>query len=266
MIHKIKLISIFIQTSIQSEWQYRLKSVVWVINGSVTPILLMSIWLVVSQASKLSLSSSQIITYYLLSIIMGRITQVWSLEDVGRDIRMGEFSFKMVKPYSYLLEEMGKSIGHKIIRLATLVPVMGFLFLILRSHIQIELSLSGVLFAVFAIILGFLLNFIWENFLATLVFYLHEHDSLQYLNFALYDFLSGRLIPLALLPLFVHQIVMFTPYRYFISFPIEIIQGQIPLSGILQGFLILTTFLIFISLFQQILLKNGIKKYSSFGH
>lgn len=261
----IRLTAITTKAMIQAESQYRIGALTWVINGVITPLLMMSVWLVVGSKSSLVLTQTQIVTYYLLVLVVYRVTQVWSISDVGKVIRDGTFSFRLVKPLDYLISEFGKIFGLKFYRLVVVVPLFLVLANLLSKNFNLSFTpLSGALFLA-SLFLGFVLRLLMENTLAIMVIWVGEYESLDYLHELISSFLSGSLLPLALAPVFVQGIFKVSPFRFYVSFPIEIALGQIKTVEVWQEFgLGLFYVLLFLVIYKS-LVKIGIKKFSGYG-
>lgn len=265
LLKKTSLVILFTQQTIQEHLQYRLGLFTWAINGAISPFLLMGVWLVVGSHSSLSMSRNDIVLYYLFAIIVDRFTQVWTIEQVGRDITKGLFSFKFLKPYSYLLEDLGSDLGRKIIRLATLIPIMAVISCVLVLIFHVKFDLFSPILVMFSLVLGFAIRFYLANLLALFVFWLEEYYSIMTLHDLIMDAFSGFLLPLALLPIFVRDFLRFTPFRYYISFPIELALNQINTSQIVVGFATGILMLAGLYLLYNLVFRNSVKRFTAYG-
>lgn len=212
------------------------------------------------------MNSSQIVTYYLLTIIVSRITGSWSLYKIGALVRSGDFSNTLIKPFSYLIEILSHTLGVKLLRLISLAPVIAILAFVLKDSLVLTVSLTTGLLLALSLIMGFLIKFFWSNLLGLLTFWLGEYHSVDNLDSLLGQTLSGELIPLALAPLLLQSLISYTPYRFIISFPIELALGQITTPRIIEGFLIGGLYLSLLFLLNKIIYRAGLRKYGAYGH
>lgn len=261
----MRLVFHFAQLLWQSEAQNRLGAVSWVVNGMVTPLLTMGVWLVIGSQSRLAMSSPQLVTYYTLMMLVGRITQVWSIETIGDRIRDGRFSFRLLKPYSYTTEEWGFTFGLKAMRLAVIIPALVILTSLFRLPISLHLTPTSLLLVLVALAFGLAIRFYLENLVAMFVFWTEDSYSLNMLHSLAREALSGELIPLVLAPAFFVPFMTYSPFRYSISFPIELALGQLTAGGISTGFLIGGLFLFVLVLSHRFFYQQGLKKYGAFG-
>ena len=266
IIRNLRLVWLFTTTNWQTHSQNRIGAISWIINGAITPMLMMSIWLVVGNRQQLSMNSSQIVTYYLLTIIVSRITGSWSLYKIGGLVRSGDFSNTLIKPFSYLIEILSHTLGVKLLRLISLAPVIAMLAFVLKDSLILNVSLTTGLLLALSLIMGFLIKFFWSNLLGLLTFWLGEYQSVDNLDSLLSQTLSGELIPLALAPPLLQFLISYTPYRFIISFPIELALGQTTTHRIIEGFLIGGLYLSLLFLLNKIIYRAGLRKYGAYGH
>ena len=83
---------VYIQGTWQANLNYPLGILIWIFNGFITPLILMGVWLTIRRQQPLALNEAQIVTYYFLSILTQRLTQSWTGETLGIQIKDGELS------------------------------------------------------------------------------------------------------------------------------------------------------------------------------
>ena len=264
--HKqIRLFTTFLKADLQSYLEYRLGSLIWIVNGAIGPILALFIWLVISSQTNLALSSSQLVTYFFLSILVTRLTQVWTLEQMGDLIKSGEISNMFLKPYHYVIENLSEQIGQKASRLMALIPVLLLLGLILKSNLNFQYPLWRIALFLVSLVLGFTVIFILEHTLALLAFWIDEIHGIARIHSTLGGLFSGTAIPLVFMPGALKSIMKIYPARFTASFPLEILVTNQNSAEILWGFIIcLSEIGIFYILYRKIF-KLAVRKYSAVG-
>lgn len=246
--------------------QYRFGAVVWIVNGAIGPLILMYVWLLVSQNHSLALTNSQIISYYLLSIVVVRLTQSWSMEDLGQKIKDGLISIHLIKPISYQIHQVSKDFSLKVIRLITLIPfILVFTWIFMDSLQAIDTSPDAIALFTIAALLGYWINYYLQNAVGLLAFWLQDTYGANHLFFTTSSLFSGQTVPFALMPLGLQLIFVYLPFRYILSFPIEILTGQLTPEAIAAGFLWGAFWLCIVILLSRAMYKLGIKNYTSLG-
>ena len=76
---------------------------------------------------------------------------------------------------------------------------------------------------------------------------------------------NGSLIPLVFMPELLKRLMIFLPFRYIVSFPIELLMNSLDNLQILQGFLVLGIWMILIKLLLSFTYSKGVSKYSAVG-
>jgi ABC-2 type transport system permease protein len=77
--------------------------------------------------------------------------------------------------------------------------------------------------------------------------------------------LSGEFIPLVILPFLAEYILKILPFRYTLSFPIEILIGRLTNYDIYTGFAIGMIWLVALYFIYKILYSISIRKYAAEG-
>lgn len=262
---QIKLVFPLAKIVWQSHLVYRWSQLVWIINGFITPLLLMSVWLTIRKHNNLVLNDNQIITYYLLTAVIFRITQSWTGEDLGFKIKDGDLSSFLVKPLSFWAPALGKDLGLKGIRLLSLLPFIIISFLIYQHQISITHNyfylLSFVVFSAF----GYLINFIMQNIIGLSAFWLEHIDGANTMYNLISSILSGVLIPLSLMPDYLFKFAEYSPFRFLISYPIQILMEDLQASDIKIGIFIGLLWITILLYLQELIYAKGLKKYTAVG-
>src|SRR5215217_2162134 len=79
--------------------EYRGVILIWILSG-ILPLVMLMVWLTISAAGPVAgYDSTAFISYYLMVILVRRMTGVWIIWDMDREIRLGELSFYLLKPF-----------------------------------------------------------------------------------------------------------------------------------------------------------------------
>ncbi len=261
----LRILVVLIKANWQSYLQYRLHSLLWVINGSIGPFLAMAIWILISTSRDVGLNSTQIGTYFFMSLLVSRLTQVWTLDKVGHWIKDGHISNVLVKPHSYVLENLAEQFGQKSSRLSMIFIFMLAAWPLLSRHVSLSFDAGRLWLSVLAVILGFILLFSFEHVLALLAFWTDEITGVARVHDTLQGLFSGYLVPIAFMPAVLKSIMTYYPARFVLSFPLEILIIEIPYPEIIKGFLICVSWIVGLVITYRLVFKIAVKKYSSVG-
>lgn len=258
----ILLVKYFIQATLT----FPVSLLIWILISFIEPVLMISIWhAMLNSGTRVLLSYSQFVTYYLLSALYYRIVQVWSLENVSREIYRGKFSNWLLRPLFYLQIDLAHNVGLKFTRLITIIPIFFLAVFFYRDDFILSLALDDLLVISLSLILGFVLYFIMENAFALFAFWFEKMNNFSEVYYIVNNFLSGGVLPLAILPSAITSIVIYFPFRYLLSFPLEISLHILTKEQVMLGLTIELVWIIFFAVVYFWFLPKGLKRYVDVG-
>jgi len=83
--------------------------------------------------------------------------------------------------------------------------------------------------------------------------------------FFTYSLASGYLVPLDLFPPVVRDILWFLPFRYTMSFPVELLMGRLKVAEILPGIVIQWAWVGALYALNRWVWHRGLRRYSAVG-
>lgn len=261
-----KILNREVSMYLSKEFSYRGQILVWVIADFVKIVGLCFVWIAASKATN-DISQSYVISYYLLLLLVSKLTTDFTPEYGLRNIVSGVFSNYLLKPFSYLTEYLGINLASNALRFFIFLPA--FLFGIILAW-KFDLLIFGfypyhVFLALVAIVLGFLINFLLGNILTLVSFKIKETDGIRIFYYNVAAFLSGEYVPFIFLPFLLQFGLQLLPFRYTLSFPVEILTGRLGAYDLRLGFLIAGIWLVVLWFVYKLTFKLSIKKYEAEG-
>jgi ABC-2 type transport system permease protein len=119
--------------------------------------------------------------------------------------------------------------------------------------------------AVPALMLAFLLRFFVEWSLALAAFWTTRVGALNQTYFVLMLFLSGRMAPLELFPSLIQTVAAILPFRWMVSFPLELLLGRLTFSQALTGLGAQLVWVVITFFLMRIIWRSGVRLYSAVG-
>ncbi|RPI57634.1 MAG: hypothetical protein EHM56_03365, partial [Chloroflexi bacterium] len=116
-----------------------------------------------------------------------------------------------------------------------------------------------------ALVLAWALRFLWGYWLALLSFWASRADALLSLQESLVFLLGGQVAPIVLLPGGMQQLAAALPFRYMLSFPVEILAGQVQGSEIWTGLAMQGAWLLLALGLCLGLWRAGLRRYGAVG-
>lgn len=230
----------------------------------VPPLIYLFVWSTVAGESAVGgMTRDQFVIYYLVLISVNQLTYSqanWTVSDL---IRMGSFNRLLLYPMSPVYNTLATEIAGKVVMMSFVVPVTLGLGLLLRP--EVSLTLTGVVAFIPALMLAWLLRFLWGYWLALLAFWLTRTDALLALQDALIFILAGQVAPVTVLPGAVQTLALALPFRYMIGFPVEVLMGQLTPGELLLGFSIQAAWLLVAYTLFTVVWRRGVRHYEAVG-
>lgn len=244
--------------------EYRGQMIIWILS-SVLPLVMMMVWLSVSatQGDIAGYSATGFISYYLAVTLFRRLTGAWIIWDMDHDIRQGTLSPKLLKPLNPIHHLLTIVIANKPIQVFFVLPPVALASVLLGA--QYDLSLPSLLLTVLAAAGGLLIEFFVQAVIGTLAFWITQAVAVAEVWFWLRAFFSGWIIPVDVFPAFIRGPLLVLPFRYCLSFPIEIILGRLSPDQIALGFAIEYVRVFGLIAVFQFMWRRGLKLYGAVG-
>ena len=233
--------------------------------GWMAPILIyLFVWITAVGAGHIKgFDRLELINYYLCLLVINQLTYPVSNWTVGDVIRNGIFSSWLLRPVHPIFEAIASDIAVKMVCMPFCIVIVVLLVIIL--HPVLILSWSSALLFLPALILSQCLRFLQAYVLALLALWQTRSDALQQINTSLIFFLSGQVAPIALLPDILQKVAFVLPYRYMLSFPIEVLLGRLSFNDLVIGFMYQIGWLLIFVILHQFMWKRGIRHYTAVG-
>lgn len=191
------------------------------------------------------------LSYYIISSFLSQIEMSDSVSvEIGERIRSGTFSKHMVVPVNtqgyFIAQTLGTMAFYLIFILgATMIWVVGFgVQFVLTRHIAVVLG------AVLMVVLGLLFMIQLNYFLGMLAFRFQDISMFLMIKGNIVAFITGTLVPLALLPQGLISVMRFFPFYYVTYLPSMLFIGKNE-SEALTGIIALLVWLLAITLLNK---------------
>jgi ABC-2 type transport system permease protein len=263
------IIELYIQqfkTTLATMFVYRASLLIWMIGQVLEPLVYLIVWSIVSTVSGGSVggyTAADFAAYFILLMLVNQVTYTWIMYEFEYRIREGVLSFALLKPVHPIHSDIADNISSKLIT----TPFMILVALGLAAIFHPSLAPAPWAIACFflALLLAFAIRFLLEWTLALSAFWTTRVGAVNQIYFVLMLFLSGQFAPLTLFPLPVQIVSYILPFRWLISYPIDLISGRLTPSQALIGLGAQVAWLAVSYLLFRIVWRAGVKIYSAVG-
>jgi ABC-2 type transport system permease protein len=229
-----------------------------------SPLIYLLVWSTAAGGGMVGgMNRGAFVAYYLALILVNQLTYSTSNWTVGDLIRMGLLNPTLLRPMSPLYDALASEIAGKVVFTVFTVPAVALLALVLRP--ELHTTPQHALAAAVALGLAWLLRFFWGLWLALLAFWATRADALLALQDSLIFLLAGQVAPLALLPGALQTVARILPFRYMLSFPVEVLTGQVPGQALPAAFALQAGWLAVALGLTVFVWRSGLRRYTAVG-
>lgn len=260
-----KYLSLF-KVTVDQYFVYRLNFVLWRFRAVLNLIMIYFLWtaLYTNRNSLFGYSQQEMLTYVLLVSIFSDFVFSSRIHELGAEILTGDIINKLLKPISFLKYLITKEIADKAINISFAVVEISLLILLLKPSIILPEQTLTIIVMLIHLFIGLVLSFFLSFSIAMIAFWTAEIWAPRFIYFILVFALAGNYFPLDILPNTFYNLLILTPFPYFVFIPAQIyikgLENYNPL--LLLGGII---WIIIAYLFSTWLWKKGIKEYSFYG-
>jgi len=179
-------------------------------------------------------------------------------------IRQGQLSGMLVRPVHPIHYDLAYFAGWKFVVILLWLPIAAVLALIFRPTFDISpLEIGVFLIAIWG---AYLIRSMLLWALGMVTFWTTRVSALYEIYFTAELLLSGRLLPLALLPAWAVTVADVLPFKYTFGYPIEVIAGDLSTRELFVGLGMQALWVALGALLVAVVWRFGVRRYSAVGN
>ncbi len=206
-------------------------------------------------------TKTTMLLYFLGALVLSNIVTSSIGFDVGQRIKDGALSMYLVRPLSFPQFVFLENFVWRSFRTIIFVPILILLMIVFWQEISSTSLNLGWQFWL-AVLLAHLLSFAISFCIGCAAFFLEDISSISSISWMMSFLFSGQMAPISLLPGFFRTLTEVLPFRYIMSFPLEImLSGSANMGQYLIGLAWLVAFLGL----GALMYNKGLRRYSAVG-
>jgi ABC-2 type transport system permease protein len=249
-----------------SMFAYRGAIAIWTLGLIFYPIVTLVVWTTVAKSqggTAGGFTAGEYAAYFVVLMLVNHLTFIWQSWEQEWRIRTGWYSPILLRPVHPIHQDVTVNLTFKLLGLVAVIPSAIALSIVFDA--KYEWTVLDIAAFIPSLIMAMTLRFVFEWTMGLLAFWVTKTSAMLHLYGALSLFLAGQIAPLALFPDSVRVIASILPFRWMLSFPVEVLLGQRTgqemLAGI--GMQLLWIALSFLSL--RLLWSRAVARYSAVG-
>jgi ABC-2 type transport system permease protein len=221
--------------AISTQFQYRVSNLFFMVGLIAEPIIYLVVWSTIARQQGGAVggyTAGQFAAYYIVWTLV-RNMNVWSVGAWEGRIRTGELSGALLRPIHPMHWDLGYFAGWKVVSIALWIPIA----VVLSALFQPDLDPRPIDIAAFAVAIwgAYLVRAMTYGLLGLTSFWTTRVGPIVQVVMTLELLLSGRLVPLTLMPDWAQSLANTLPFKWTFGFPIEALVGRLPESELLGG-------------------------------
>lgn len=247
---------------------YRLNFALWRVRSVLQLLVIYFIWWTVFQTNEkiFGYTESSILTYVLVTAVIRAMITSSRVMDVSSHINEGSIVNFLVRPLNFVAFYFTRDLSDKLLNIFFVIFEVTLLIMLLKPQFILQKDISTLGLFILATLLGLILFFCLSFILGLLAFWLENAWGPYFLLFVLFEGLGGTLFPIDVLPKEIAQVLLLTPFPYFVYFPAKLYLGSLSSTEIMWGFIALCFWIVSLWIILKKVLDLGFKHYSAVGH
>jgi ABC-2 type transport system permease protein len=259
--------AVVMRTAVQTQFQYRAQNYLYMIGMIAEPVIYLVVWSAVARGqggSVEGISPGDFAAYYIVWTLVRNMNIVFTPYGWEERIRQGEFSGQLLRPVHPLHYDLAYFAGWKVVVIVLWLPIAAVLSLVF--HPTLSISVQEVVVFVIAIWGAYLIRSLLLEALGMVSFWTTRVSALYQLFFTAELLLSGRLLPLALLPGWAQSIAGWSPFPSTFGFPIEALVGDLSTRELWTGVGVQLVWIGVGAVLAGVVFRFGVRRYSAVGN
>jgi ABC-2 type transport system permease protein len=255
------------RTQVQTQFQYRVATYMYLIGMVAEPVIYLVVWTTIADShggSVEGITAGQFAAYYIVWTLVRNMNIVFTPYGWEWRIREGTFSGLMLRPLHPIHYDLADFAGGKVIWVLLYLPIAGALALIFKPTFDVT-PLEIVVFF-FAIWGAYLIRSMLLWLLGMVSFWTTRGSAIFETYVMAELLLSGRLVPLPLMPDWAQTLANWLPFKWSFYFPIEVLVGNLSAASLIGGLGMQVLWITIGSLAVWVCWRASAKHYTAVGN
>ena len=233
------LFDVYVQEAkiaIAEQIQYRAANYFYMIGMVAEPVIYLVVWSTVAAqqgGAVAGITAGEFAAYYIVWTLVRNMNIVFGAPFWEWRIREGRLAGDLLKPMYILHYDLAYFAGWKFVVVALWIPIAVGLSAVF--HPTLAPSALEIVVFICAIWGAYLVRSMFQGTIGMLNFWTTRGAAVFDLYMAVEMLLSGRLVPLQLMPDWVQTLANFLPFKWTFGFPIESLVGDMSTQSLLLG-------------------------------
>ena len=254
------------RTAIVSQLQYRVAQYFYMIGMVAEPVVYLVVWTTIAEdqgGAVNGITVGEFAAYYIVWTLVRNMNIVFGAPFWEYRIREGRLAGDLLKPMSVLHYDLAFFAGWKFVVVAMWIPIAIGLSAVFHPTLNPTMLEIGVFIC--AIWGAYLIRTMFQGVVGMLNFWTTRGAAVFDLYMATEMLLSGRLVPLQLMPQWVQTLANFLPFKWTFGYPIEALVGNLSTRSLLLGLVAQASWIVIGLVLSRVAWRVAIKRFTAVG-
>jgi ABC-2 type transport system permease protein len=255
------------RTAVQTQFQYRVANYMYMIGMVAEPVIYLVVWSTIAEqqgGAVDGITAGQFAAYYIVWTLVRNMNIVFTPYGWEERIREGQLSSHLLRPLHPIHYDLAFFAGWKVVVIVMWLPIAVALSLIFHP----TLDVSALEVAVFAVAIwgAYLIRTMFLWLLGMTSIWTTRASALFETYIMAELLLSGRLVPLQLMPGWAETLANVLPFKWTFFFPIQALVGELSTEALLRGLAMQALWTAIGSLLVVVAFRRSVRHYSAVGN
>jgi ABC-2 type transport system permease protein len=259
----VSLYAQLLRTGFAEAVAYRAEFLIWMFSTNM-PLIMLALWAAVARSGPVgAYTQGGFAAYYLSTLLVRLLTGAWVVWELTMEIREGTLALRLLRPIHPLLAYSAENLAAVPLRGIIAFPVLAILLWVSRAQLAHDPFLWALLLP--ALVGAWLLTFLVMALIGTLALYVESATSIFEAWLGISAVLSGYLVPLDLFPAGVQRVALALPFRFLLSYPVELMLGKLSRAHALELLAAQWLYVALALLATRAVWRAGLRRYAAYG-
>ncbi len=253
--------------AVQQHLQYRVQNYLYLFGMLAEPVIYLVVWSTIAEqqgGAVQGITAGEFAAYYIVWTLVRSMNIVFTPYGWEERIREGAFSAQLLRPLHPIHYDVAYFAGWKFVVILLWLPIAFVLALVFDPTLDFG-ALDVAVFSV-AVWGAYLIRTMFLSLLGMISFWTTRVSAIFELAIAMELLLSGRLVPLELMPGWAESIAAALPFQWTFYFPIQALVGDLSTGELLGGLAVQALWIVVLTGVLLVVFRVAVKRYSAVGN
>jgi viologen exporter family transport system permease protein len=255
------------RTQVQTQFQYRTATYMYLVGMVAEPVIYLVVWTTIAEQNGGTvggLTTGQLAAYYIVWTLVRNMNIVFTPYGWEWRIREGQLSAALLRPLHPIHYDIAQFAGGKVIWVLLYLPIAAALTLIFNPTFSVTpLEVGVFLIAIWG---AYLIRTMMLWLLGMVTIWTTRGSAIFETYLVAELLLSGRLVPMPLMPDWAQTLANFLPFQWAFYFPIETLVGNLSTAELIGGLGMQALWIAIGSFLVWVCFRASIKHYTAVGN